>query len=131
MSMKMMQKMARLGVVAAAICMPASAIAQQVGEWVLSPWRGSRVLYPGVIEARSGTTVTVRFDDGSVESRPANTVRFFDWEPGSRISCQWDVDGKWYNAVIVTLSDNGYNMRIRYDQDGSLEDTTTGACRTR
>jgi len=129
--MKMMQMMARLGLVAAAVTMPAGAIAQQVGDWVLSPWRGSRVLYPGVIESRSGTTVTVRFDDGSVESRQANTVRFFDWEPGSRISCQWAADGRWYNAVIVSLSDNGYNMRIRYDQDGSLEDTTTGSCRTR
>lgn len=121
----------RLAVLAAAASLPAGAIAQQVGDWVLSPWRGSRVLYPGVIEARSGSTVTVRFDDGSVETRQANTIRFFDWEPGSRISCQWAADGRWYNAVIVSLSDNGYNMTIRYDQDGSLEDTTTGACRTR
>lgn len=120
----------KLALIAAVACVPTGAIAQQVGDWVLSPWRGSRVLYPGVIEARSGSTVTVRFDDGSVESRPANTIRFFDWEPGSRISCQWS-DGRWYNAVIVTLTSDGYNMRIRYDQDGSLEDTTTGSCRTR
>lgn len=129
--MKRMQGIARLALIAAAACMPASAIAQQVGDWVLSPWRGSRVLYPGVIEARNGTTVTVRFDDGSVESCQADAVRFLDWEPGSRISCQWAVDGRWYNAVIVPLSQDGYNMRIRYDQDGSLEDTTTGSCRTR
>lgn len=120
----------KAAIIAAAACVSSGALAQQVGDWVLSPWRGSRVLYPGVIEARSGTTVTVRFDDGSVESRQANTVRFFDWEPGSRISCQWS-DGRWYNAVIVSLSNNGYNMTIRYDQDGSLEDTTTGSCRTR
>lgn len=129
--MKSLHMIARLGLVAAAATIPASAIAQQVGDWVLSPWRGSRVLYPGVIEARNGTTVTVRFDDGSVETRQANTIRFFDWEPGSRIACQWAVDGRWYNAVIVSLSQDGFNMRIRYDQDGSLEDTTTGACRTR
>jgi hypothetical protein len=126
-----LHRIARVGVIAAAIAMPAGALAQQVGDWVLSPWRGSRVLYPGVIEARNGTTVTVRFDDGSVETRQANTVRFFDWEPGSRISCQWAADGRWYNAVIVSLSQDGFNMTIRYDQDGSLEDTTTGACRTR
>lgn len=113
-----------------AACLPASAIAQQVGDWVLSPWRGSKVLYPGVIESRSGTIVTVRFDDGSVESRPASTIRFFDWEAGSQISCQWS-DGRWYDAIIISLSSDGYNMRIRYDQDGSLEDTTTGSCRTR
>lgn len=128
--MKTLKVFSKLALVAAVAAMPASAIAQQVGDWVLSPWRGSRVLYPGVIESRQGSTVTVRFDDGSFESRPANTIRFFDWEPGSRISCQWS-DGRWYNAVIVSLSSDGYNMRIRYDQDGSLEDTTTGSCRTR
>ena len=129
--MNRLHGIARVGVIAAAIAMPAGALAQQVGDWVLSPWRGSPVLYPGVIEARNGTTVTVRFDDGSVETRQANTVRFFDWEPGSRIACQWAADGRWYNAVIVSLSQDGFNMTIRYDQDGSLEDTTTGACRTR
>jgi hypothetical protein len=120
----------KAAIFAAAACVSSGALAQQVGDWVLSPWRGSRVLYPGVIEARNGSTVTVRFDDGSVESRQANTVRFFDWEPGSRISCQWS-DGRWYNAVIVSLSSDGFNMQIRYDSDGSFENTTTGACRTR
>ncbi|MFN3989663.1 MAG: hypothetical protein ACK4IS_05325 [Erythrobacter sp.] len=87
--MNMMQMMARLGLVAAAVTMPAGAMVQQVGDRVLSPWRGSR------------------------------------------IACPWAVDGRRYDAVIVSLPDSGYNMRIRYDQDGSLEDTTTGSCRTR
>lgn len=120
----------KAAVAAAAMCIGASAAAQQVGDWVLSPWRGSRVLYPGVIESRSGTTVTVRFDDGSVESREASTVRFFDWEAGSRIACMWS-DGRYYNAVIVWLGEDGYTMEIRYDQDGSTERTNTGKCRTR
>lgn len=129
--MKCVRVIGMSAVLAAMIGSASAAMAQQVGDWVLSPWRGSRVLYPGVIEARSGTTVTVRFDDGSVESRAANTVRFFDWEAGSRIACQWSGDNNWYNAVIVSLSSDGYNLRIRYDQDGSIEDTTTGSCRTR
>jgi hypothetical protein len=128
--MRHIGKVTKAILVAAAACASASAVAQQVGDWVLSPWRGSRVLYPGVIESRSGSVVTVRFDDGSVESREANTVRFFDWEPGSSIACQWS-DGKWYPASIVSLSSDGYTMRIRYDEDGSLEDTNTGKCRTR
>lgn len=126
----MLKSLGATAIAIAAACVSTSAVAQQVGDWVLSPWRGSRVLYPGVIESRSGTTVTVRFDDGSVETRQANTVRFFDWEAGSRIACQWS-DGKWYNAVIVSLASDGYTMRIRYDEDGSLEDTNTGRCRTR
>lgn len=124
------KSLAKAALVAAAACVSVGAAAQQVGDWVLSPWQGSRALYPGVIESRSGSVVTVRFDDGSVETRQANTVRYFDWEPGSSIACQWS-DGKWYNASIVSLAADGYTMRIRYDQDGSLEDTSTGKCRTR
>ena len=126
----MIKSLSKAAIVAAAVCISAGAVAQQVGDWVLSPWRGSRVLYPGVIESRSGTTVTVRFDDGSIETRQTNTVRFFDWEAGSLVACQWS-DGKWYNAVIVSLQSDGYTMRIRYDEDGSIEDTNTGRCRTR
>lgn len=128
--MRKFTMLSKAALVAAAVCASAGATAQQVGDWVLSPWRGSRVLYPGVIESRSGSTVTVRFDDGSVESRQANTIRFFDWEAGSRVSCMWS-DGKYYNAVIVSLAADGFTMQIRYDQDGSFETTNTGQCRTR
>ncbi|HSF64371.1 MAG TPA: hypothetical protein VLA78_08285 [Paracoccaceae bacterium] len=115
------------GIIAAT---PATAIAQQVGDWVLSPWRGSTVYYPGVIESRSGSVVTVRFDDGDVESRDASSVRAFDWRVGSRIACQW-TDGDWYRATITWMGGDGYSLQIRYDDDGTIEDTSTGLCRTR
>jgi hypothetical protein len=128
--MSTVKTFAKATLIMAAAAVSTSAMAQQVGDWVLSPWRGSRVLYPGVIESRSGTTVTVRFDDGTSETRQASTMRVFDWQAGSRIACQWS-DDQWYNAVILSLSSNGYNMRIRYDDDATVEDTTTGKCRTR
>lgn len=115
-----------LGVIMA----PATAIAQEVGDWVLSPWRGSDVYYPGVIESRSGTLVTIRFDDGDVETRQANTVLSFDWQAGSKIACAWS-DGKWYNATIRSIAADGFTMQIRYDDDGTIENTNTGRCRTR
>ncbi|WP_373487954.1 hypothetical protein [Blastomonas sp.] len=107
-----------------------AASAQDVGDWVLSPWQGSDVLFPGVIESRSGSVVTVRFDDGDVESRPADTVRPFTWTAGSKIACRWS-DGEWYKATIRSISGDGYTMQIRYDDDGTVENTNTGRCRTR
>lgn len=114
---------------AAALTLSSAALAQEVGDWVLSPWQGSNELYPGVIESRSGSVVTVRFDDGSVETRQAGSVFAFDWRVGSRVDCQWS-DGRWYVARIISISSDGYNMQIRYQEDGTVENTTTGKCRT-
>ena len=114
----------------AALAMPIQAMAQEVGDWVLSPWRGSSVYYPGVVESRSGTLVTIRFDDGDVETRQANTVLPFDWQAGSRVACLWS-DNRWYNAVIRSIAADGFTMQIRYDDDGTIENTNTGRCRTR
>ena len=106
------------------------AVAQEVGDWVLSPWRGSTVYYPGVVESRSGTLVTIRFDDGEAETRQANTVLPFDWQPGSRIECLWR-DSNWYRATVRSIAADGFTMQIRYDDDGIVENTNTGRCRTR
>lgn len=115
---------------ASALALPGMAVAQDVGDWVLSPWRGSSVYYPGVVESRSGSVVTIRFDDGSVETRQGDTVLPFDWQAGSRISCLWS-DEKWYRATIRSIAADGYTMEIRYDDDGTIESTNTGRCRTR
>jgi hypothetical protein len=107
-----------------------AATAQNVGDWVLSPYQGSRMMFPGVVESRSGPNVTIRFDDGDVETRPASTVRRYDWQVGSRISCRW-TDGNWYHATIQALGSDGTSLRVRYDDDGVVENTRTGRCRTR
>ncbi len=128
--MKPNKAIVRTTLTAVAFCLSSAAMAQEVGDWVLSPWQGSVEYYPGVIESRSGSVVTVRFDDGSVETRQAYSVRRFNWRAGSRVSCQWS-DGRWYQARINWISSDGYNMQIRYRKDGSIENTTTGNCRTR
>lgn len=128
--MNLIQVILKTAFGAAVFTLSSAAPAQEVGEWVLSPWQGSDELYPGVIESRSGSVVTVRFDDGSVETRQAASVYMFDWRAGSRVDCQWS-DGNWYLARIIAISSDGYNMQIRYDQDGAVENTTTGKCRTR
>lgn len=113
-----------------ALAIPAAANAQQVGDWVLSPWQDSSMDFPGVIVARGGDSVTIRFDDGTRETRHVSEVRPFDWQRGSRIACQWS-DGEWYKATIQRIDSDGYTMQIRYDDDGTVENTNTGKCRSR
>ena len=115
---------------ALALALPAAAQAQQVGDWVLAPWQDSTMDFPGVVAARGGESVTIRFDDGTTETRHISEVRPFDWERGSRIACRWS-DGEWYRATILRMDANGYNMQIRYDDDGVVENTNTGKCRSR
>lgn len=119
------------GILAAAALLtyPASAQAQQVGDWVLSPWQDSTQTFPGVVVARSGNAVTIRFDDGTTETRLADDIRPYDWKRGSRIECQWK-DGNWYAARILAMGDDGVTLVIRYDEDGTEERTKTGNCRS-
>ncbi|MCB2067491.1 MAG: hypothetical protein KDE15_12730 [Erythrobacter sp.] len=114
----------------AALASAASASAQQVGDWVLAPWNDDPWLYPGVVGARSGVYVTVNFDDGTSQTRHVTELRDFDWREGTPVQCQW-TDGYFYNATVLFMGSNGYTIRVRYDDDGVVQDTNTGHCRTR
>ena len=107
-----------------------AAAAFKEGDWVLAPWRNSTNLFPGVVAATTANDVTVRFDDGTTDTRKISEVRVFDWKAGTGIECQW-TDGGWYAATILSLEENGYTMKVRYDDDGIEQDTNTGKCRTR
>lgn len=113
------------GLAVAFLCAPA--MAQNPGDWVLSQWRGSDQYFPGVVTAREGNTVVVRFDDGAVERRPANLLRPFDWRAGSRVECRF-TDGNWYGARITRIASDGTTLSVRYD-DGDVQNTNTGRCR--
>lgn len=104
-----------------------AAAAQAPGDWVLAQWQGGALWYPGVIQARSGDIVTIRYDDGTLEQRPVNQVRPFDWRVGTHVVCRW-TDGSWYAATITAMAPNGYNLTILYE-DGTSEQTNTGRCR--
>lgn len=103
-----------------------AAMAQNAGDWVLAQWRGESEWYPGVIESRAGDQVTIRYDDGTRETRPVNQVRPFNWQAGTHVVCRW-TDGSWYAATITRI-ENGYNLDILYE-DGTTERTNTGRCR--
>jgi hypothetical protein len=111
------------------MAIPAAAQAQQVGDWVLAPWQDSVQAFPGVVSARSGNAVTIRFDDGSVETRLADEVRPFDWTTSTPVECQW-TDGNWYAARILVMGNDGETMLVRYDEDGVEQRTRAGRCRS-
>ena len=118
-----------LALLAASLAFAAPAAAQSVGDWVLAPWHDSEQTFPGVVVARSGSSVTIQFDDGTRETRLNSEVRAFNWRAGSSIECQWS-DGEWYAATIRWLANDGLTMQVRYDDDGTMERTTTGKCRS-
>ena len=113
---------------AAALALSSTAAsAQAVGDWVLARWRGEAFWFPGVIQARIGGQVTIRYDDGTLETRPLSQVRPYDWQVGTAVTCRW-TDGRWYPAAIVALARGGLTIRVRYS-DGVFQTTQTGRCR--
>lgn len=99
------------------------------GDWVLCQWQGGRYWFPGVVHSIAGGTVAIQYDDGSSEIRPANQVRHFDWQAGTRIHAFWTADQRWYDATITAMAPDGARLTVRYD-DGVVEETTTSRCRS-
>jgi hypothetical protein len=121
-------KRATIALFLGAFAFAAPSAAHDVGDWVLAPWRDSAQTFPGVVVGKSGSSLTIQFDDGTRETRISSEVYDFDWRAGSSIECRWS-DGQWYAATIRWLADDGLTMQIRYD-DGTVERTNTGNCRS-
>ena len=105
-----------------------SVSAQQNGDWVLARWQGGAYWFPGVVESRSATAVTVAFDDGTKETLAINMIRPYDWRVGSSVQCRWKGGTEWYSGKITAAAADGVNIDVLYD-DGDREQTRTGACR--
>jgi len=124
-----MKAIIKLGAAAALSFLAATAApAQRVGDWVLGQWQGGSDWYPGVVTAHHGTQVTIRYDDGTLETRPQNQVRPYDWRVGSRVVCRF-TDGRWYDARITAMDPGGLTISVLYD-DGDTQITQTGRCRS-
>jgi Agenet domain len=104
-----------------------SAHAQSKGDWVLAKYKGGGYWYPGVIQAVSGETITVAYDDGDRETLSVSAVRPYNWAIGGRVECNFKGAGKWYPGKIASLG--GETIGINYD-DGDRETTKTGRCRS-
>lgn len=107
-----------------------SAFAVQPGEWVLARWQGAEYWFPGVVQRVDGDRVTVTYDDGTRDTRPAHQVKPYDWDLGTRVECRWAGGRAWYPGHISAVSADGQSIRVEYD-DGDREQTRTGMCRSR
>lgn len=124
-----MKYLAVFGLLGFAVTSPAIAGGWSKGDWVLAQWKGDKYWFPGVVERDNGSSVTVNYDDGTRETRPANQVKDYDWHVQSHVQCVWK-DGNWYGAVITAMGNDGETLMIRYTDDGTVERTTTGKCRS-
>ena len=117
---------AMLGVAALAVAAPASAY--EKGDWVLGKWKNDKFWFPAVVVEDDGADVVLRYDDGTKEVAPKKNVKAYDWKVGSKVSCRWSKDDKWYAGTITKLKDA--DLTIKYDDDGTVEATSTGRCRS-
>jgi hypothetical protein len=118
----------RLLVVAALLVMSAaSAMAQGQGDWVLARWQGGRYWFPGVIQSLGDGRAVILYDDGDRENLPTNLVRPYDWAVGTRVQCNYQGAGTWYEGRITAVANA--TIDILYD-DGDREQTTTARCRS-
>ena len=77
-----------------------------------------------------GGMVSILYDDGTTETRPANQVKEYSWHVGSKVECRWKGGSDWYGGTIASMSSDGVTMNVLYD-DGDREQTKTGKCRSR
>lgn len=104
-----------------------SAHAQSQGDWVLARYKGGDYWYPGIIQSKSGDSITVAYDDGDRETLSLAKVRPYNWTIGGRVECNFKGAGKWYPGQIASLA--GESIGVNYD-DGDKERTKTGRCRS-
>lgn len=112
------------------LLLSSSAFAYERGDWVLARWQGGQYWFPGVVERVEGGRVTVAYDDGAREVRPASQVKAYDWDIGSRVECRWASGQNWYAGRISDVLSHGATIRVLY-ADGDREQTNTALCRSR
>src|SRR3954466_9970823 len=101
------------------------------GDWVLGQWKGGRWWFPGVVHSiGEDGSIAINYDDETSEIRPANQVKTYDWQVGSRIEAVWSGNEQWCEATIIEADAGGSNLIVRFD-DGIVEETVTGRCRSR
>jgi hypothetical protein len=123
-----LKKLVAVALAIGVLCSFASvASAQSKGDWVLGNWKGAGYWFPGVVQKVAGGKVTIRYDDGDMETVPLGEVRPYDWVIGSKVECNYKGAGEWYPGTITSLG--GEMIGIAYD-DGDKEKTRTGRCRS-
>ncbi len=103
-----------------------SIVLPKIGEWVLGNSQARGYWYPGVVARADVNGVTIKYDDGDVETVPYERLKPYNWGVGSVVECNFQNAGQWYRGTIQQLG--GSALSINYD-DGDFERTRTGLCR--
>jgi len=103
----------------------------QAGDRILARWEGGDFWFPGTVHSRNGDTIAIQYDDGMSEIRPSDQVKPLDWDVGSAIHAVWDGNGAWFACHIVRIDGEGRNLRVRFDDDDTEQETPSGRCRSR
>lgn len=101
--------------------------ANQVGDRVLGQWT-DEMWYPARIHSIEGDAIDLNFDDGDISVVEPSQVRPIDWQEGTRVECNWQNGGTYYEGVIAKME--GDRIHIQYD-DGDEEDATISRCRSK
>lgn len=109
------------------LCASAASAAPPPGSRVLAQW-GDGLWYPARVAASEGGRVSVNFDDGDVAAVGPSQVRPLDWQPGTRVECNWHNQGRYFPGKLAAIAAD--NIQIRYD-DGDAESATVARCRSR
>jgi hypothetical protein len=103
----------------------------RTGDWVLGQWQGGRWWFPGIVHSiGEDGSIAIQYDDGTSEIRPANQVKPYDWRVGSQVDAIWSGNGEWYAAEIIEADSGGSRLTVRFLDDGIVEETVTGRCRS-
>ena len=100
------------------------------GDRVLARWDGGTFWFPGKLVRSNGQQMTIQYDDGMEDTRPADQVKPFDWRVGSQIDAVWTGNGGWYAAEITEINEDGTMLSVLYE-DGIREGRASAFCRSR
>ncbi len=95
----------------------------EVGDHVLSRWKGGPEFFPGEISRRDGEVIHINYEDGDEETTSIRLVRLQrdDWFPpseignisaGDRILGNW-FDGHWYPGLVLAI--DGKRLHVLFD----------------
>lgn len=84
--------------------------------------------YPARAGVIRNNTVHVAFEDGDRGILEPSQIKAFDWRPGMNLECNFDGEGDFYDARIISI--HGDALEVVYPEDDSRESTTLAYCRS-
>jgi hypothetical protein len=94
----------------------------KVGDRVLANWVPEPFFYPAWVTAVSQDgIISVAYEDGETADVLPGQVVPLELRAGDRVFARWQLGPLYYPAVILDI--RGDDLRVRYDDDGSEEQT--------